>query len=720
MAKRIVFALLIGAIVWGCASQEKIDLEGKKVVFRGRWWSYYQRACMYIGQERYDEAEADLRKALGGRSRDSWQARTYGLHFVEYFPNRELGVVYYHLGRLDEAEEFLERAISGKMVDTDRAHHYLDLVARARIAKGDIEDTAVPTVAALVSASTAIEDVVTAEELPEPAPAPVVEDTVIVASPEVAVAIVASDDTGVSELSVNGEPVPQRGSQEELRPKPSKVRLSEGTHEIEIAAADLANKQTKQIVKVNIDLTGPNIGVFIPIDPTVTEDPTIPLEGTCVDKNGVVSVALGDRVLAESKGVKRLDFDSNLTLADGENSFLVIAKDIAGNRTQSVMKVFKGKPGSVAANLWLLEQRAPHLLKYASVHNPSMLPSLIANAESIIAAAEDPIAINLSSPPEDSDRPYPHDGTVRVSGSVVTNTKVASLTINGQAFDPLIGAPKESFSKSIAISDEVRPQDRASMAVAINAADDRGNEASRTLDVAIQRVLLDNSESKMPVAVLAFGAAGVDPKYGESLRFGTQGALYRDSDGRFRILDRANLAEVLTEQQLAAALADRDQAIRLGKLVNAQMFIVGDLIGRDDKGIEIKVQAINTETSDIMAMVDAYIDDKDDAGKVGAGCAKIASQLEDLFPRVLGKVLKVRASAGGAEMMLDWTEELGVRTGAYAIIFEHDEDWGDDTAVAKARVVKFIPGQGAVAKQLMDQQEEQDGEIREGLAAISM
>lgn len=147
MKTKLLLGLVAGLIVAGCAGQQVLTKNGQeygatKGVFHGRWWNYYERGVSYLAGEFYTEAEADFRKALEGRSRDTWQARQYGLHFTEYFPNRELGVVCFKTGRLDEAEKCLQDSLA--QVDTDRAQYFLAEVKRAKIAKGELKDTSAP------------------------------------------------------------------------------------------------------------------------------------------------------------------------------------------------------------------------------------------------------------------------------------------------------------------------------------------------------------------------------------------------------------------------------------------------------------------------------------------------------------------------------------------------------------------------------------------------
>ena len=62
-------------------------------LFLGRWWDFYERGRSYADGKFWPEAESDLREALSIRTRDDRRARTYGAHFIQYFGNRELGVV---------------------------------------------------------------------------------------------------------------------------------------------------------------------------------------------------------------------------------------------------------------------------------------------------------------------------------------------------------------------------------------------------------------------------------------------------------------------------------------------------------------------------------------------------------------------------------------------------------------------------------------------------
>jgi len=63
--------------------------------WRDRWWDHYERGTSYAEGEFWDEALADFTAAAGQRDRDQRRARTYGMHLIDYFPHREIGIIHY-------------------------------------------------------------------------------------------------------------------------------------------------------------------------------------------------------------------------------------------------------------------------------------------------------------------------------------------------------------------------------------------------------------------------------------------------------------------------------------------------------------------------------------------------------------------------------------------------------------------------------------------------
>src|SRR4030042_5788867 len=78
------------------------------------YFEYYQNGLNYADSDSLNLAIDSFEKALKIRGTDDKQARTYGVHFIEYFPNRELGIIYYKLNNLDLAIKYLEKSMNVK------------------------------------------------------------------------------------------------------------------------------------------------------------------------------------------------------------------------------------------------------------------------------------------------------------------------------------------------------------------------------------------------------------------------------------------------------------------------------------------------------------------------------------------------------------------------------------------------------------------------------
>lgn len=110
--------------------------------FDYRWWSFYARGLCYAYKGELKKAEQDLNNALHQKKGEQWDAEIYGYHYMDYFPYRELGIVFYMQKKYNKAEERLVESLS--IEKTARAEFYLEKTRRAMIK--DISDGKPPTV----------------------------------------------------------------------------------------------------------------------------------------------------------------------------------------------------------------------------------------------------------------------------------------------------------------------------------------------------------------------------------------------------------------------------------------------------------------------------------------------------------------------------------------------------------------------------------------------
>lgn len=723
MRKRISFSnlfLLCVCLFLGCQTSivDKYTVEGKSYgvtsgVFHGRWWNYYERGCSFLAGGFLNEAEQDLRTAVQSRSHDTWQARTYGLHFVEYFPNRELGITLYKKGQLAEAENLLRTSIS--QVDTERARYYLDLIVKDRISRGELNDIESPKVKAeLVEISGEI----TKDKNKKQASSSIVKEV------NTLLRIECSDDLGIQQISVNQSPVFLRHGENSVVIEQN-VDIKEGLQNFTIVARDLAGKESTFDLSSKVDLTGPTIGIFKPGDFLTTNENEIMIDGVVVDDSGISEILINNNAVSGQTGEQRQEIHSAMPLKEGENVFVIAARDVAGNETRTALKVFKGEPRSQAAMLWRLAQKSGELnYQLAASYLPESLLYEFIYAQTDTKG----IDINIKSPTPD--KPSKHNRVIRVAGEVTSSCSVQALLINGEPYTQLTGAPKEAFNKRVPLPDELLPSGVGTVKLAIEAQNTEGEKAVKEMDVKVEPVLVNKDETKMSIAFLAIGGRTPTDTFGNDLRTTLEGVVKKQ--GRFYVLDRIYLQNVLNEQQLSAGLADPNRALDIGRIVPAQVFVVGEVFSRSEQSAEVKLRLISTETSEIISIFDGFIDDTNNGELIKGKCEVLARQLADYFPRLSGEVLDFRGSGTKYEVLFNWAEDDGIKPGTYALIlYESSPAWLDpDTGAItqpadygvlyKSRIVS-VSSSSVRGQIIIDTSKPSEGvAIEKGLPSITM
>ena len=233
-------------------------------IFQGGWDDYYERALSYMEGECYDAALCDLDAAIAQKGADRRMARTFGMHFVDYFPHREKGLVFYLTGNDEAALEELELSIEQEK--SDKALFYRDKV-RERIMRKKGVEASLPRVV-----------------ITSPRMLPGDGQTAWTADESVIVAGVAEDEQYVSEISMAGTPIFMDGSLRSAEFS-EKLRLPQGRHEIEIVATNLLGRQGKEKFVLIVDRAGPALVVEQLV-------PGVATAGYARDNAGVASVSL--------------------------------------------------------------------------------------------------------------------------------------------------------------------------------------------------------------------------------------------------------------------------------------------------------------------------------------------------------------------------------------------------------------------------------------------
>ncbi|MBF0510110.1 MAG: hypothetical protein HQK57_14445 [Deltaproteobacteria bacterium] len=608
MARILVYTVFMGlTALLACGPQvdQKYVKDGKqygvtKGSFRERWWNFYERGGSYSEGKFYAEAEADFSAALKQRDQDQRRARTYGMHFIDYFPHRELGVTYYYTNRFDLAVTELETSLA--QADSAKAKYFLNLARKAMIEKqGKVQ---APTVTINSPQANLITNAFKLE-----------------------VAGVARDDTYVSCIMVNKDMLFNELAQKEL-PFKTMVDLKEGENTIVVAAQNLVGKSTETTIKVKVERSGPLITVDEPLDGQKVSTPQVTVAGAVSDSNGVAGLTIGGREVALGSG-QTVKFSQVVSLRPGDNQITLRAKNLAGNETVGGVSVIFAP--SMAG---LPERHQSH---------PGS-PILLADARMTFTDAP-AIQLAAASPAEAEDKTPP---TLKIKGfgkkSVVF---IESVFLQGQASDPS-GVAAVTLKGENLISNPGRnvffnhiiKLDKGNNDIRISAKDTKGNQVEEQIQIERKVPVGERIGDRMSLSVLPFEIKGDQHLLADSVYDALITSLVNQQ--RFNLVTRGpELLNILQEQKLSRTdLADKDKAIKVGRLIGAEAVLTG-VVNETPNSIEIFCRVIDTETSRILAATDVFDQDRSQP-RLSYLLDGLSLKFAQALPVTEGKVITVK------------------------------------------------------------------------------
>ena len=277
--------------------------------FRSRWWNFYERGRSYLEGECLDSAMSDFKAAIDQNNQDQRMVRTYGLHFVDYFPHRELGLIYYLLDDLDAAQSELEKSISQE--SSSKAHHYLDEVRKKQLKK-HVKKVNTPVLSV---------------DLPNNEP-------IWTSDERICIQGTASDDQYISDIKINGIPYDFQGSAKHVNFKTEMI-LTQGTYHIPITIKNLLGGSFERTVKIHVDHQGPMIEIVA--FEKVANNKLI-IQGIVSDRSENIHLFVDQKEIELSPGNKK-SFHIKQEINSDQDILVLTAVDRAGNRTKAVLDI---------------------------------------------------------------------------------------------------------------------------------------------------------------------------------------------------------------------------------------------------------------------------------------------------------------------------------------------------------------------------------------------
>lgn len=669
IAKLLVFALAfascttvsqIGTDNWRDyfkPGHSKEEIAGNFNLYRGKWWNYYIRGRWFAEGGYYNEAILDFKKAVSLRSKDLRSARSYGLHFWEYFAHRELGIAYFNQEKYEDAKKELEISLS--TADSARAKYYLNKCNEA-ILKTTGKDQKPPEIRVTSHA-----------------------DGEVVNTPRVKLKGVATDDFYVSDISVQGKRIFIELAEKELGFQED-IPLRMGGNVISLEASDLLGKNIRQDIKLILDMRPPvlyldDIQLYKKNGMDIAT-----ITGTIEDDHGVKHLYINNTEIPLIPG-KEVRFKHDTVLANLDKISLK-AVDIAGNETRGEEPIDKK-----ASSLWpedILSTR-----KYVSRTN---MPPIIASGKTdkymvkrLLASHE----TNVTQPPAPASSPqaikdnegeakgsFTTQGTAADEIPPVIHTDLKPAIVQDENLFFSLHAHDDSGVAGLFVNQsllEIRsgkhiffnyllPLVAGENIVTVKAIDTQGNETELSPVKITKRTFeLLETDARYTVAWLplrTFAEQGVssDTLYGMLLK------AFDEEPKRFNFVERGpeKLMQILQEQKIGnTKLASPDTAIKIGKIHAAEGMFFG-AVEEDRKGINVTLQLVDTETTQVLAHADVYDEDKS-MKNLEWLMHGLSLKMKRQFPMIQGNVIYV----SGNGFHIDAGAASGLKLGMKLLLF---------------------------------------------------
>lgn len=634
-ARGVILCLLLLYGVVGCAVERgRIYVkEGKSYgviagSWRDRWWNYYQRGTSYAEGEFWQDALADFQSAISQRDADQRQARTYGLHFIDYFPHRELGITYYHLRRYPEAIQELE--VSLRSVETAKAKFYLNRARKALLEQSG-RDVIPPRIRVDGPPDGLLTNRLTLE-----------------------VTGSAEDDFYVSTVVIGGRPL----FIELAEPRivfAQAIPLQEGPNEIDIVARDLVGRQSQQRLTVHTDRQGPLLGLDRVELLDAPPQRRARLEGFVVDRSGIVRFALAGRAVP-LRPQRESEFREEVPLPAGEASIPFEIEDAARNVTRGeiALPTTGGEPPGIRRG----ESPAHSLPRWASLRTSisDLGPFEFVPSRTAQRRDHPPPAIKLSGPA--ADRAVLYDDKIYLEIEVVGGTNLTSFSINSE---PLL----HRRSPRLFIN-YLAPLQTGANRFMLQAVDELGNRTEREIVVTREVEEVKRIDSRLRVALLPLLKPSDTAALAELVYDNLLTAFVHQQ--RFHLVEREHLEPILRELTLSQTeLIDPRTRNMLGKVVAAEGALVGK-VHETQRALDVLVRFADVETGVVLAAEDVYGEEllPKDVKTLMEG---LAWKVRQRFPLVEGSIVERE----GKTIFTDLTTAHRVQKYMKLIVFREGE-----------------------------------------------
>lgn len=556
------------------------------------WDSCYRRGLSYGEGTCWEPAGSQFRQAIKQRPKDQWRARTYGMNVLEeYFPHRELGIVYFRLGRFEEAiEEFL---VSLSSAESAKTKYFLNK-ARSRW----LEKTGLDRASPMIQLSKGFE-----------------EEGKLIYSKDSCYTVTgqAIDDFFISSILINGKPLlfdlaqPKISFQEE-------ITLTSGINAINCQAIDLVGHQDQKEINIFLDQQGPTV-IFNPLyREGLSNDRVSILEikGLIFDSGGLDNLVIGDKEIPVNRGEKAQEFCLEIHNDLPPDNKIFKAKDLAGNCTTGDLSWLR----QAEENEKPLTGRSQEI----KVCDKDFLFLPSTAFEKVSQGSGKSFKIIIQDCPKVVIEPV-----VVIQGRVESACGIRGIWLNeepvfsGEETGGLLDSWQKFFYGERTVYYFTRLLEglkEGENQITISAEDREGRSIRKKIIIKYQVREIERIGNRWCLAILPFKKHEMDqPLFAErkpgnlaSLDASLQYSFFQS--GRFNLIERDRIDAVMQELEFRFSLnLDKGTCSKLGSLLSAEVLLAGSIQeGWDgqDHILKIIARLVEVQTGRLLAIKDAY------------------------------------------------------------------------------------------------------------------
>ena len=630
--------------------------------WRDRWWDYYERGASYADGEYWDDALADFTAATRQREQDQRRARTYGMHLIDYFPHREIGIIHYRRGDYSDAALELQMSIDGE--PSAKAKFYLNK-ARKAVLQQSGQDLGPPRIVLQG-----------------------IQDGWLTNRAQVTLAGFVEDDSYVAALAVNG----RRRFIELAEPRlpfEQEVALHHGKNKIAIVADDLIGRRARRELIVVVDRHGPLVSLTRVDMVGAAPHRRLRIQGFISDDHRIARFTIAGQTAPLQNG-STWRFQQDIPLRPGKRVIPFEVEDAAGNVTHGEIDLQawpSTMPPTREGRLWEW-QSFPRLRWAMRLQEPATpvladVSTLPAGAWLSARAQSTRPAIRIA---HLADRDVVYVDTLYLEGRVTGASDLQAFSINGES---LWRHPTRQlfFGHSI-------PLKLGENVLTLDATDTDGNQAQTVVVVIREERPVRQVGARLRVALLPFEHKGEGSTLSQVAPDYLSNALVNQR--RFDFVERQRLDAILREHKLSRqSLADPALAAKTGKIATADGIVAG-VVTETPQSLEVFARFVDVDSAVVLASEDVYGEDLTPSS-MQTLMEGLAWKFRQRFPMLEGVIV----DAEGKRLTTDLAESQGVKRYMKLIVFRSGKTLKHprtgrllrkpDTVLGEARIVAVTP-----------------------------